>query len=68
MAKDIEEGCCTPKSSACWIPATMVCPLAPKKKPTVYPARQRVPPKNGYFVPPDLELIFRVASTREALA
>ncbi|KAG5052968.1 hypothetical protein AAZX31_02G233300 [Glycine max] len=68
MVKDIEEGCRTPKRSACRIPAAMVCPPAPKKKPAIYPARKRVPPKKGYFVPPDLELIFRVAPTREAFA
>ncbi|KAG4953379.1 hypothetical protein JHK87_038973 [Glycine soja] len=59
MVKDIEEGCRTPKRSACRIPAAMVCPPPPKKKSAAYTARQRVPPKNGYFVPPDLELIFR---------
>ncbi|KHN41104.1 hypothetical protein glysoja_013446 [Glycine soja] len=69
MVKDIEEGCRTPKRSACRIPAgRQVCPPAPKKKPAIYPARKRVPPKKGYFVPPDLELIFRVAPTREAFA
>ncbi|KAK7321522.1 hypothetical protein VNO77_32257 [Canavalia gladiata] len=69
MVKDnSEEGCCTPKRSACRIPAAMVCPPAPKKKPAVYLPRQRVPPKNGYFMPPDLELIFRVVPPRKALA
>ncbi|KAH1211967.1 Cyclin-dependent protein kinase inhibitor SMR4 [Glycine max] len=66
FSSDIEEGCRTPKRSACRIPAAMVCPPPPKKKSAAYTARQRVPPKNGYFVPPDLELIFRVAPTREA--
>ncbi|KAL2317221.1 hypothetical protein Fmac_031097 [Flemingia macrophylla] len=67
MVKDTEEGCRTPKHSACRIPPPLVCPPPPKKKrPAVYATRKRLPPPpNGYFAPPDLELIFRA---REALA
>ncbi|OIW02685.1 hypothetical protein TanjilG_29461 [Lupinus angustifolius] len=68
---DIEQkqGCRTPVHRSCRIPAASACPPAPKKKPVVYPAmkKQRVPPKGGYFNPPDLDLIFRVAPTREAI-
>ncbi|KAK7276291.1 hypothetical protein RIF29_17430 [Crotalaria pallida] len=67
-----QEVCRTPVHRSCRIPAAVACPPPPKKKPAVYRAmkRQRVPPKGGYFNPPDLELIFRVAptATREAIA
>ncbi|KAK7385703.1 hypothetical protein VNO78_31509 [Psophocarpus tetragonolobus] len=53
--QDREEGCCTPKRRI----QTMMCPAAPKKKATVDRGRQRMSPKKGYFVPPDLDLIFR---------
>ncbi|KAL4299345.1 hypothetical protein HN51_050085 [Arachis hypogaea] len=62
MTKDIEEGCRTPRHTASRIPAPTACPPAPKKKPAaaVHTKRQRIPPKCGYFKPPDLELIFRM--------
>ncbi|KAG2391294.1 hypothetical protein LR48_Vigan07g070100 [Vigna angularis] len=68
MVKNVDEGCRTPKRTPRRIPAAMVCPPAPKKKSPPHTARQRLPPKNGYFVPPDLELIFRVSSSSEAVA
>ncbi|KAJ1399318.1 hypothetical protein SESBI_30419 [Sesbania bispinosa] len=68
MDMDMEEGCRTPRHSGCRIPAAMACPPAPKKKPAVYSTRHRVPSKRGYFNPPDLELIFRVVSTRAVVA
>jgi len=68
MVKNVDEACRTPKRASCRIPAAMVCQPAPKKKPPPHTARRRVPPKNGYFVPPDLELIFRVAAASEAFA
>ncbi|XP_043702410.1 cyclin-dependent protein kinase inhibitor SMR4 [Telopea speciosissima] len=61
-----EDGCQTPKRGDCWIPAASVCPPPPKKKP-VY-RRNRDPPKNGYFNPPDLELLFSMAPRRETCA
>lgn len=68
MKLDIEEGCRTPKHSGCRIPAAIICPPAPKKKQAVFPTRKKVPPKSGYFKPPDLELIFRVVPVRESIA
>ncbi|GAU31137.1 hypothetical protein TSUD_212440 [Trifolium subterraneum] len=67
MKLDIEEGCRTPKHSGCRIPV-MVCPPAPKKKPGVNSTKKRVPPKNGYFEHPDLELIFRVVPSQQGKA
>jgi len=64
MKLKIEEGCRTPKHSGCRIPPATMCPSAPKKKRVVY-STKKVPPKNGYFQPPDLELIFRVLPIRE---
>ncbi|KAK3232035.1 hypothetical protein Dsin_003916 [Dipteronia sinensis] len=55
----VEEGCRTPRHGGCRIPATLQCPPAPKKKPVN--GRQRSPPMNGYFQPPDLEVIFAMA-------
>ncbi|KAK7300737.1 hypothetical protein RJT34_11586 [Clitoria ternatea] len=68
MVKDIKECCHTPKRNGCRIPAAAVCPPAPKKKPAVHPTRKRAPPKSGFFKPPDLELIFRIAPPSETLA
>ncbi|CAH1430628.1 unnamed protein product [Lactuca virosa] len=59
-----EDGCRTPKQSGCRIPAT--CPPAPRKKQAYL--KQRSPPENGYFQPPDLEILFAMPPTpiREA--
>ncbi|KAL7586565.1 hypothetical protein Lser_V15G36205 [Lactuca serriola] len=59
-----EDGCRTPKQSGCRIPAT--CPPAPRKKQAY--SKQRNPPENGYFQPPDLEILFAMPPTpiREA--
>ncbi|AES99379.1 hypothetical protein MtrunA17_Chr5g0435431 [Medicago truncatula] len=65
MKLKIEEGCRTPKHSGCRIPPSTMCPSAPKKKPVVYSSKKNVPPKDGYFNHPDLELIFRVLPIRE---
>nr|DAD28235.1 TPA_asm: hypothetical protein HUJ06_029703 [Nelumbo nucifera] len=60
----IEEGCETPKHRDCRIPMASVCPPPPRKKP-IY-GKKRDPPTNGYFQPPDLELLFAIAPRREA--
>ncbi|KAK1415551.1 hypothetical protein QVD17_31334 [Tagetes erecta] len=51
----------TPKRNACEILAK--CPPAPRKK-QVY-LKQRDPPENGYFHPPDLEMFFAMGPRRE---
>ncbi|XP_010256881.1 PREDICTED: uncharacterized protein LOC104597159 [Nelumbo nucifera] len=61
-----EQGCQTPKHGECQIPTASVCPPPPRKKP-VY-GKKRDPPKNGYFQPPDLEVLFALAPRREAYA
>ncbi|KAF8395143.1 hypothetical protein HHK36_019084 [Tetracentron sinense] len=62
----MEEACTTPRHGKCRIPAVLVCPPPPKKKP-VY-GKQRDPPKKGYFQPPDLEVLFAIQARREACA
>lgn len=63
MDEVMEEECMTPRHASCRIPSTLPCPPPPKKKP-VY-VKRRDPPKEGYFQPPDLEIIF---TRREACA
>ncbi|MQM20984.1 hypothetical protein Taro_054013 [Colocasia esculenta] len=60
-----EEGWETPKRVECRIPAVFPCPPPPRKKPAAF-AKRREPPKNGYFQPPDLEVLFALAPLREA--
>ncbi|KAL5973366.1 Cyclin-dependent protein kinase inhibitor smr4 [Asimina triloba] len=61
------DGCVTPKHGVYLIPKELVCPPPPRKKAAV--GRRRDPPKNGYFQPPDLELLFALAPRqREACA
>ncbi|KAB1217851.1 hypothetical protein CJ030_MR3G014739 [Morella rubra] len=64
----LEEGCGTPRHSGSKIPAAWACPPAPKKRPAH--VKQKEPPKNGYFHPPDLEVFFARApmTRREACA
>ncbi|XP_057978935.1 cyclin-dependent protein kinase inhibitor SMR4 [Malania oleifera] len=65
------EGWTTPRHSGCRIPAEGVCPPPPPRKKPLYYGKQgrRDPPKNGYFQPPDLEVLFAVVtSRREACA
>ncbi|KAJ3669442.1 hypothetical protein LUZ60_011392 [Juncus effusus] len=60
------EGCETPKRLESRIPAMLPCPAPPKKK--LVPAKNKNPPKNGYFEPPDLESLFKALHGREACA
>ncbi|XP_077236899.1 cyclin-dependent protein kinase inhibitor SMR4-like [Tasmannia lanceolata] len=60
----IEDGCVTPKHG---VYTAMVCPPPPRKRTMVYGKRSK-PPKNGYFHPPDLELLFALPPRREACA
>ncbi|XP_058100120.1 cyclin-dependent protein kinase inhibitor SMR4-like [Magnolia sinica] len=61
------EGCVTPKHGVYRIPKELICPPPPKKKTAV--GKRMDPPKNGYFQPPDLEVLFSlVPRQREACA
>ncbi|KAG8651350.1 hypothetical protein MANES_07G117700v8 [Manihot esculenta] len=62
------EGCKTPRRWESRIPTALACPPAPKKK-LVY-LKKRMPPKEGYFEPPDLEAFFVIApkARKEACA
>ncbi|KAK7820644.1 cyclin-dependent protein kinase inhibitor smr4 [Quercus suber] len=62
-----EVGCATPRRCECQIPVASLPPPPPKKKPFAL-GKKRVPPKNGYFHPPDLDLFFAMAPTRQACA
>nr|VDD18071.1 unnamed protein product [Brassica oleracea] len=61
-----EDECTTPRSGEHRIPVSSVCPPPPRKKPKV--VRNRDPPRNGYFQPPDLEALFCAQLRREACA
>ncbi|XP_050213829.1 cyclin-dependent protein kinase inhibitor SMR4 [Mercurialis annua] len=50
-----EDECTTPRSRECRIPVVFVCPPPPRKKAVA--GAKRDPPLNGYFQPPDLDLI-----------
>ncbi|KAM7522169.1 hypothetical protein LguiA_012071 [Lonicera macranthoides] len=61
----VEEGCSTPKRDGSQIPAASVCPPPPKKKPYSHlGGGKRKPPENGYFRPPDLDLVFKLRPLR----
>ncbi|KAF3334632.1 hypothetical protein FCM35_KLT21236 [Carex littledalei] len=63
------EGWETPRRAECQIPAVLPCPPPPKKKSvSVVAASGKVPPKSGYFEPPDLELFFMAVPRRGAYA
>ncbi|OVA17830.1 hypothetical protein BVC80_1835g222 [Macleaya cordata] len=65
----IDEGCRTPNHDECQIRTNLVCPPPPpKKKKPINCGKKRDPPKNGYFQPPDLELLFVMSPRREAWA
>lgn len=70
--QDVEEareaGCATPRRSECRIPVALGPPPPPKKKPFAFEERKSDPPKNGYFQPPDLDLLFAMAPRRQACA
>ena len=64
-----EYGWMTPKHDGCRIPAAAMPPPPPKKKRHVYGKKPPPPPpQNGYFKPPDLELIFQLPTSRQRQA
>ncbi|KAJ1689915.1 hypothetical protein LUZ63_014070 [Rhynchospora breviuscula] len=59
------EGWETPRRADCRIPVVLPCPPPPKKKSiSVGAAKNVVPPKSGFFDPPDLELLFLALSSQ----
>ncbi|KAE8666703.1 ATP-dependent zinc metalloprotease FTSH 10 [Hibiscus syriacus] len=59
----------TPTRRECRIPAVKVCPPPPpRKKPFTFAKKSVEPPKNGYFQPPDLEMVFSMGSRRQAIS
>ncbi|CAB4282419.1 unnamed protein product [Prunus armeniaca] len=65
--REENDGCCTPKRCEFRIPESVAPPPAPKKKAYWAGKKKPQPPKNGYFNPPELELLFAVTPTRQAL-
>ncbi|CAN0910794.1 Cyclin-dependent protein kinase inhibitor SMR4 [Linum grandiflorum] len=55
----IDDGCRTPDRNEDRIPEQRHPPLPPRKKRILVKKTKRVPPKNGYFNPPDdLDVLF----------
>lgn len=68
MTQVTEDVCRTPRHERCRIPAPSGCPAAPRKKSAVYGEQRVIPPKDGYYQSPDLEVFFAVALRRKAAA
>ncbi|KAJ8750578.1 hypothetical protein K2173_015741 [Erythroxylum novogranatense] len=58
MIKFINEGCFTPTHGDNRIPEPTLCPPPPKRKRSFSYGKKRHPPKDGYFQPPELDLLF----------
>lgn len=65
--REWEEECKTPRHIENQIPAMLMCPPPPRKKP-VGAGKRREPPKDGYFQPPDLDSLFAIPARKEAFA
>ncbi|KAK8581566.1 hypothetical protein V6N12_071784 [Hibiscus sabdariffa] len=65
-----QDGWSTPTRRECRIPSVEECPPPPppKKKPFTFGKKRPLPPKNGYFQPPDLEMVFSMGTRRQACA
>lgn len=57
--EEAEEGCSTPTRDEYRIQVGPAPPPPPRKKPLVL-GNKRLPPANGFFQAPDLELLFAV--------
>ncbi|XP_054779581.1 cyclin-dependent protein kinase inhibitor SMR4 [Prosopis cineraria] len=65
--REWEEECKTPRNIENRIPAMLICPPPPRKKP-IGDGKRRDPPKGGYFNPPDLDSFFDIPPRKEAFA
>ncbi|KAF7845472.1 Cyclin-dependent protein kinase inhibitor SMR4 [Senna tora] len=65
--REWEEECKTPRHIQNQIPAMILCPPPPRKKP-VGAGKRREPPRDGYFQPPDLDSLFGIPARKEAFA
>ena len=68
MIQEEQEGWSTPTRGECRIPAVKVCPPSPPKKKPFSFGKKKEKPKNGYFQPPDLEMLFSIETRRQAFA
>ncbi|KAG6600042.1 Cyclin-dependent protein kinase inhibitor SMR4, partial [Cucurbita argyrosperma subsp. argyrosperma] len=62
MAEEKKDICRTPRRKSCRIPVAVLCPAAPRKK--AVSLKRKAPPKDGYFRPPDLEVLFGFVAPR----
>lgn len=59
-----EEGCATPKSEECRIPENLQSPPPPPRKKKPVRSEKQGPPKDGYFLPDDLDSLFSLMPRR----
>ncbi|KAK4717020.1 hypothetical protein R3W88_015358 [Solanum pinnatisectum] len=62
---EIDEGCKTPRHDKYRIMVNSMCPPPTPRKKRIYVKQQSSPPKEGYFQPPDLEILFAIVPRRE---
>lgn len=62
---EIDEGCKTPRHDKHRIMVNSMFPPPTPRKKRIYVKQQSSPPKEGYFHPPDLEILFTIVSRRE---
>lgn len=61
---EIDEGCNTPRHDKYKIMVNSKCPPPTPRKKRIYVKQQSSPPKEGYFQPPDLEILFAIVPRR----
>ncbi|OMO62026.1 hypothetical protein CCACVL1_23071 [Corchorus capsularis] len=66
MMQEEQDGLSTPTRGECRIPAEKACPPPPPKKKPFSFGKRKEPPKNGYFQPPDLDMLFAMGTRRQA--
>lgn len=64
MSIEDDVGCSTPTREEYRIQVGPVPPPPPRKKPVVLLEKKRLPPENGYFLAPDLDMLFAVGPIR----